>query len=260
MIAARIPWTSALLLIAFTLSGASALMLQILWTQRISVFFGVSAHAIATTVAAFMLGLGLGAWLGELILRRSRISTLKLYAISELVIILSVLVVQLLFSGAEPASSWLAINLPGQDFLALGFRFLMLVLLFFVSTCAMGASFPFFLGALFGVVGGCSIPYRQPIDSMSSEPPLGVFAQVLLMSLGISKTVFLACLLNLLAAAIAVGVDRNERAVEVEADQAVETGQIPAKLLYLLIGCSGFSAMAFRRLSTNWWSYDNTQD
>ena len=51
------------LLLAFALSGASGLMLQIIWTLTVSTFFGVSAHAIATILAAFMGGLAFGSWM-----------------------------------------------------------------------------------------------------------------------------------------------------------------------------------------------------
>jgi len=247
----RTPLQSALLLTAFTLSGGSALMLQILWTQKISVFYGVSVHAIATTLAAFMLGLGGGGWLGEQLLRRSRLSGLKLYAISEIVIVLSTLVLQQVFSRAEILSSWFAIHLPGQSLLALGGRFGILAVLFFIPTCAMGASFPFFLRSLFlsgnGVLSSVSTAYG--FNVLGAAIGCLLTAQVLLMNLGISNSVLVACLLNILAALIALLVDKRAHSAELKEDQLANEGpEIPAKVLYILIACSGFSAMAFETL------------
>jgi spermidine synthase len=46
------------------LSGASALTLELLWGRELALAFGSSQYAVATVLAAFMLGLGLGSFLG----------------------------------------------------------------------------------------------------------------------------------------------------------------------------------------------------
>jgi spermidine synthase len=50
----------ALLLVLFFLSGASALVYQVLWMRLLALVFGVTVHAASTVLAAFMLGLAIG--------------------------------------------------------------------------------------------------------------------------------------------------------------------------------------------------------
>jgi len=52
-----------LFLAAIFLSGFSALVYQLIWIRLLGLVFGVSSFAVATVVAVFLLGLGLGSWL-----------------------------------------------------------------------------------------------------------------------------------------------------------------------------------------------------
>jgi len=52
----------ALFGVLFLLSGAAALVYEQLWIRELQQFFGSTIHSITTVVAAYMGGLGLGAW------------------------------------------------------------------------------------------------------------------------------------------------------------------------------------------------------
>ena len=54
-------WTlsNRLLYTAIFISGASALIYQLIWVRLLGLVFGVSSFAVATVVAVFLLGLGL---------------------------------------------------------------------------------------------------------------------------------------------------------------------------------------------------------
>ena len=45
----------------FFLSGAASLLYQVMWMKELSLLFGSTTQSSAVTVAAFFLGLGLGA-------------------------------------------------------------------------------------------------------------------------------------------------------------------------------------------------------
>jgi spermidine synthase len=47
---------------AIFLSGFSALVYQLIWVRLLGLVFGVSSFAVATVVAVFLLGLGLGSY------------------------------------------------------------------------------------------------------------------------------------------------------------------------------------------------------
>ena len=53
---------TTLALLLFFLSGVSALMYEVLWLRQLGLLFGNSSHAMATTLAAFFLGLGVGGY------------------------------------------------------------------------------------------------------------------------------------------------------------------------------------------------------
>ncbi|MCY3020983.1 MAG: fused MFS/spermidine synthase [Planctomycetota bacterium] len=46
----------------FFVSGASALLYQVVWTKKLALLFGVTTYAVSTTLSVFMLGLALGSW------------------------------------------------------------------------------------------------------------------------------------------------------------------------------------------------------
>jgi len=58
-------YKAVLLIILYGLSGMTALAYEVLWTRMLSLLFGTTILGIVVTVAAFMLGLGLGSLLGS---------------------------------------------------------------------------------------------------------------------------------------------------------------------------------------------------
>ncbi|MGB5690306.1 MAG: fused MFS/spermidine synthase, partial [Woeseiaceae bacterium] len=54
--------SNRLLFAAIFISGASALIYQLIWVRLLGLVFGVSSFAVATVVAVFLLGLGLGSY------------------------------------------------------------------------------------------------------------------------------------------------------------------------------------------------------
>ena len=54
----------ALCAVAFFLSGAAALVYQVVWQRILTLHTGIGVVSVALIVAAFMAGLGLGSHLG----------------------------------------------------------------------------------------------------------------------------------------------------------------------------------------------------
>lgn len=52
----------ALLLAVFFLSGASALIYEVVWTRLLALVLGVTLYAISAVLASFMAGLALGSF------------------------------------------------------------------------------------------------------------------------------------------------------------------------------------------------------
>ncbi len=72
-----------LLFTAILVSGASALIYQLIWVRLLGLVFGVSSFAVATVVAVFLLGLGLGSYFFGRWSERAR-DPLRIYMYVEL--------------------------------------------------------------------------------------------------------------------------------------------------------------------------------
>src|SRR5436190_19538549 len=69
--------------LAFTVSGGTSLVLEIVWSKALALMLGSTLHAVSTVVAAYLLGLALGAYLtGRFASRLKR--PLRLYGFLEM--------------------------------------------------------------------------------------------------------------------------------------------------------------------------------
>jgi spermidine synthase len=93
-----------ILAIIYSLSGLTSLAYEVLWARMLSMQFGVSIFGVVLTVAAFMIGLGLGSLAG---VRSARLCSkpLILFAALEALIALYAL---LLPNLLQSASAWMA--------------------------------------------------------------------------------------------------------------------------------------------------------
>ena len=66
----------------FILSGASALIYEVIWMRQLTLVFGSTVFATSTVLTAFMAGLALGSYYFGRKIDESNMSPLKLYAIS----------------------------------------------------------------------------------------------------------------------------------------------------------------------------------
>ena len=237
-----------LLLLAFTFSGAAGLILQLVWTLTVSTLYGVSAHAIATILAAFMGGLALGSWLGARILARSSTHALTLYAVSEVVVAIGAIGLHWLFDQSQGLAPLFATLLPGSEPISLSIRWLILTGLFLIPTSAMGASFPFLCR---GLTQDNESPVARLISLAYGANVLGAAvgciatSQILLMAIGVWNSVLLASALNVVAAAIAWSMTKWTASSGESSPRESTKSILSNGVLAGLIGVSGASAMAF---------------
>ena len=86
--------SNRLLFTAIFISGASALIYQLIWVRLLGLVFGVSSFAVATVVAVFLLGLGLGSYFFGRWSERAR-DPLRIYLYVELGIAVTSLIAYL---------------------------------------------------------------------------------------------------------------------------------------------------------------------
>ena len=93
---------TGLILLLFFVSGALALVYQVVWARMMTHVFGSTALAVGTVLAAFMSGLALGAWrFGKRADRHP--DCLRLYAFLEIGIAVAALASHLLLHQLGPA-------------------------------------------------------------------------------------------------------------------------------------------------------------
>jgi len=122
-------------------SGAAALLYEVLWVRDLGYTFGGSAQALSAVVAAFLAGLALGAWwAGRRVAPRPGL--LRVYAALELTIALYAPLAPWLIGALDRtllAAWWPALADRG---LATAARFLVTFVLLLPATACMGATLP----------------------------------------------------------------------------------------------------------------------
>ena len=139
----------ALLVACFTVSGATSLILQVVWARWLTEIFGSSSLAVATVLAAFMGGLALGASLGgRLADRLGRAAGRRLaqpllgYAASEALVGLSALLIPVVLAAYRGLAPALWQGLSDSPTLLALCRLGLTGVALLVPTTAMGATLP----------------------------------------------------------------------------------------------------------------------
>ena len=202
-----------LVALAFALSGAAALVYQVVWQRILALATGVGIVSVTVITAAFMMGLGIGNhWGGRLSERLGPSRSLRAFAVLELLI------------GAFGAASVAlyydllyrnATSLYASDALGLSLHFIALL----PPTVLMGMSLPL-------LVCGTALPLARgdrTVDLLYALNTLGAAAGALatpaliLRHTGLRGAVFVAAAANVAAALGALGAGErlargNERA------------------------------------------------
>ncbi|PCH53811.1 MAG: spermidine synthase [Flavobacteriaceae bacterium] len=187
-------YKTQVLLLLYGLSGVTALAYEVLWTRMLSLLFGINILGVVVTVAAFMLGLGLGSFLGYR-WQSSFKNTLRTLAAIELCVALYALflpmmmhALQALWLSVDSMQAWqlwqvssalLVLSLPAM---ALGFAFPWML--------RIGKAWKLSLGKLYGVntLGGALgallplllLPWLGWVSALQCVASLGVLLAVVL--------------------------------------------------------------------------------
>lgn len=258
------PRARILLLVIFFLSGASALIYEVVWTRLLTLRFGVTAYAVATVVATFMAGLALGSFgLGRLADRWRH--PLRAYAALEVAIGVLGLLVPVLLAGATTLATAATAGAVGASHAALTFAGSAIVLL--VPTTLMGGTLPLLARAVTDDVetSGRSIGSLYAANTWGGVVGSGVAAFVLIALVGVQSTIFIAAGMNLLLAVATLllarggvgatpphGSDVSAAPAPAAAPGPAPSGEadVPLGLVALAYGASGAVALVLQVLLT----------
>lgn len=245
----------ALLLGAFFLSGASALIYEIVWTRLLSLMFGVTIHAVSVVLACFMGGLALGSILaGRFADRVGR--PLRFYGALELLIGLLGAASPVAIKALTPAYVWLYSATGDSLVLATALRLALASALLLLPTCLMGATLPFMVRACLHRLPrlGENFSMLYALNTAGAAAGTLVAGFFLIGALGFQGSAYVAVLLNLGAAGVAVFVSSLLERTPVESPMELREASCPepagerasaAKAVLLGIGVSGFCALAY---------------
>lgn len=237
-------------LLLFFLSGASALVYEVLWFRRFAQLWGSSSLAMAVVMATFLLGLGVGArTLGALADRMRR--PLLGYAACEAAIGLWAL--------AVPSLLALLRNLYARSYPLLGERPALFALLqvglaalVLGPPClAMGATLPFLVRQLAREGGGLGVPTSllYALNALGAASGCALAGFVLLPALGLDGTQAAAVATNLAIALAALPLARALPAVEIASapGDPAPSGRLPPRpALSAAAALVGFAALVLQ--------------
>lgn len=202
-------------------SGFCSLVYQTMWLRELRAVFGASTPATAAVLAVFMAGLGAGGWVLGGRAERSH-APLRLYALLEVGIAVSAALSPFLVDAARAAYYALGgtSSLGGGG--ALVVRLASTIVALGVPVFLMGGTFPAMARALMTSAASTSASSgtetRRPLALLYGANTLGAVMGaasstfLLLEVYGVRTSLWLACVLNALVAAIAFSAARRARA------------------------------------------------
>jgi predicted membrane-bound spermidine synthase len=235
-----------LLGLAFFLSGAAALVYQVVWQRILTLHTGIGVVSVSLIVASFMAGLGIGSHLGGVLSGRVRPRTaLRAFALLELGVgLFAAVSCRLYHEGLGRVAAGLYETTAGQALAHFA--------AFLLPTTLMGMSLPFLVRATVRETASASrvIGSLYGVNVLGAATGALLAPWVLVRFLGLEGAVLTGAAANLLAAAAALlAARRGLAAVEASvaepgAHRAAGEPKAPFGLWLLLYGCTGFLALS----------------
>ncbi len=131
---------SVLLYVCFFLSGATALIYQVVWTRKCSLLLGSTSLAVSSVLGIFFLGMGIGSILGGKLTNINR-NGIRMYAVLEILIGSWALIISEYFSSPRIVESVFKI-VPSSNLFVFFVRLSFAVFWFLVPAVCMGMTYP----------------------------------------------------------------------------------------------------------------------
>jgi len=189
------PRAPAWLAPGFFLSGAAALIYQVVWQRVLFASFGINVEAVTVVVTAFLFGLGIGSVVGGELARSPTRPPLLLFGTIELLIgAFGVTSVGLYRATAVVTAGWSPAATAALTFA-----------LVFAPTLLMGATLPLLVAYLVRIEPnvGRSVGLLYFVNTAGSSVAALLAAVFVLGAFGESGTVRIAALLNAAVASLA---------------------------------------------------------
>jgi len=234
----------AVVLILYFFSGLSSLAYEVLWVRMLSLQFGVSIFGVVTTVASFMLGLGVGSLLGIKLLRKV-VNPLLAFALIELAIAVLSICIPFLFQWIE---SW-QVELTKQLSLGIWYlwQFISTGIVLLIPALLMGLGFPLILAVFKKIPSSLGVVYA--VNTFGAA--IGALLPLLLLpSLGWISALHVIVGVSICVAIVAGVISRY---LSWDSKQIYDSGekQVLGKQMPLLLAYAGIGAVSLM-LEVSW--------
>ncbi len=242
---------SKILFVLFLVSGFCGLLYQTVWLRLGLASFGVITPVVSVIVSVFMLGLGLGSWLGGRCIgplrSKTGFSAITFYGLTEFIIGLGAFGVP---AGFAIGSKMLLLTGESNSPQYLVGSAIVIAASIFVWSTAMGTTFPFVMAFVEEFEDADKRSFSLLYLANVAGAVLGTLTTVLVLIelFGLHKTLAVAAYLNFLIGAIALfwGVRRGRKRSWMEADaQKPVDSNLPQRAFSLaVLFVTGFVSMA----------------
>lgn len=186
----------------FFLSGASALLYQVVWERALSLVYGSNVESVTLVIAAFMLGLGLGSLAGGWLAERFSSRAVLIFAVAELGVGAFGFVSLSLFRSVGAAT----VEWPLPAVAPVMFALLL------IPTLLMGATLPLLVAHLVNQSTnvGSSVGRLYFVNTLGAAMGALAAAAWLLRAFGQQGSVWLAASVNVIVAVGAFALSRRK--------------------------------------------------
>jgi len=249
-----------LLYILFFLSGASALIYQVVWVRSLSLIFGGSHLAVTVVLSTFMAGLALGGYIIGRYSDRFR-EPLRLYGLLEIGIALFAFIFILLMKLYPFIYNFFAAGKEESHLYLTTIRIIFSALALIIPTTLMGGTLP----VLTRFVSRQPEDVRRYLSFLysfnTSGAIIGAFVTgfFLLPKISVSNTIYIALFTNLIIGLISIIINKRIGTKETFKKEILKTdeklnlseeGIFYRRLVLIGIGISGFCALGYEVLWT----------
>ncbi len=242
--------------ILFFLSGALALVYEVVWIRLFAISFGNTAQAMSMVLSVYLGGIATGAAAGRRLTRRSAAQCLRLYGMAELLVSLYAFLVPYLLRGAAPLFQSLYAEGHGATGVLTGLHALAGSAILFPATSAMGATLPLLARWIAGAQDANELSdaarrvsnlYSVNLAGASAGAILCGFA--LLPAFGFAHTLVLACsgnaLIGLASMWLARGAARKAPATQVRPAAPVAGPALPGRVIIPVAFFGGWTCFLY---------------
>ena len=242
----------------FFISGACALIYEVVWFRMLSRIFGNTVYATSTVLAVFMCGLALGSFVFGKIGDRVR-KPLLLYSLLEGGIALCALLMPFAFQVATLAYVSLYQNFHFQFELLTFTRVLICFVCLLVPTTLMGATFPVMNRHIVKTLGqlGQKLSLLYALNTAGAVLGAGLAGFWLIANYGESFTTHLGVFFNAIIAIIALLISAKSSQISASIQQVPAATNEPAPfskdmvvLAFVAVFFTGITSLAYEVLWT----------